>query len=156
MSTSGSRSSWRYSNTSASIAEVAAQRADEAIGLLRERDDPSALAQPSMDKFIADAVLGRGADDGLLEDALALEATRRVGPLAYPLVWFHWVDDLDAARARYRRPGRWYRDNGDVIAAAEIVEFIAMAEFRAGNWDEAEQALEDACSTLGQLELGGR
>ena len=30
-----------------------------------------------------------------------------------------------------------------------------MAEFRAGNWDMAEQALEEACSTLGQLELRG-
>ena len=36
-----------------------------------------------------------------------------------------------------------------------MVEFLAMAEFRAGNWDMAEQALEEACSTLGQLELRG-
>ena len=39
--------------------------------------------------------------------------------------------------------------------AAEIVEFLAMAEFRAGNWAQAEQALEDACDTLAQFELRG-
>ena len=30
-----------------------------------------------------------------------------------------------------------------------------MAEFRAGNWDQAERALENACATLGQFELRG-
>jgi DNA-binding CsgD family transcriptional regulator len=136
-------------------AEMAAQHADEAIRLLRERDDPSALAQPLMDKFIADAVLGRGADAELLDGALALEARAGGPPLAYPLVWFHWVDDLEATRARYRVQHERHRDHGDVFAMAEIVEFVAMAEFRAGNWDAAEQALEEACSTLAQLELRG-
>ena len=40
-------------------------------------------------------------------------------------------------------------------AAAEMVEFLAMAEFRAGNWAQAEQALEDACETLAQFDLRG-
>ena len=136
-------------------AEMAAARAAEAIRLLRERDDPSALAQSLMDKFIADAVLGRAPDAGSLDDALALEGRDGGRPLAYPLVWFHWIDDLDAARTRYRVQHERFLNHGDVMGAAEMVEFIAMTEFRAGNWHVAEQALEEACSTLGQLELRG-
>ena len=48
-----------------------------------------------------------------------------------------------------------YRDYGDAVGEAEIVEFLAIAEFRAGNWGEAEHALEDACVTLEQFELRG-
>ena len=40
---------------------MAGRRADEAIELLRERDDASPLARALIDKFIAEAVLGRGA-----------------------------------------------------------------------------------------------
>ena len=95
-------------------AAVAARRADEAITLLRGRADPTALAQPLMDKFIADAVLGRGADAALLDEALTLEADAGGQPLAYPLVWYHWIDDLDAARSRFRIQLRRHRDHGDV------------------------------------------
>ena len=106
-------------------------------------------------KFIAEAVLGHGAHTQLLDEALALEAGS-TGPVsAYPLIWFHWIDDLEATRARYRLHDERYRDHGDVVGAAEIVEFLAMAEFRAGNWAKAEQALEDACDTLAQFELRG-
>jgi DNA-binding CsgD family transcriptional regulator len=91
----------------------------------------------------------------LLDEALALEAGS-TGPLSvYPLIWFHWVDDLEATRARHRLLDGRYRDRGDVVAAAETAEFLAMAEFRAGNWAQAEQALEDACETLAQFELRG-
>ena len=47
------------------------------------------------------------------------------------------------------------RARGDVVGAAELVEFLAMAEFRAGNWVEAEQALDDACETLGSIDAHG-
>ena len=135
--------------------EKAAQRADEAIGLLRERNEAGPLSRALISKFIADAVLGRGASARLLDEGLELEA-RSTGPLsAYPLLWFHWIDDLEATRARHRLHDEHYRDRGDVVSAAEIVEFLAMAEFRAGNWAQAEQALEDACETLAQLELRG-
>ena len=133
----------------------AAQRADEAIGLLRERNEAGPLSRALISKFIADAVLGRGANAGLLDEALELEA-RSTGPVStYPLLWYHWIDDLEATRARHRLHDERYRDHGDVVSAAESVEFLAMAEFRAGNWAQAEQALEDACDTLGQLELRG-
>ena len=134
--------------------EQAGRRADEAIGLLRERDDPGRLAQALVDKFIAEAVLGHGATDGLLDEAVALEA--RSGPVEkYQLLWYHWIDDLEATRARHRLHDAQYRERGDVVSAAEIVEFLAMAEFRAGNWNEAERSIEAACDTLAQLELRG-
>ena len=135
--------------------ERALRRAEEAIELVREWDDPSLLAQALMNKFIAEAVLGRGARHEVLEEALALEAGSSSRMVVYPLVWFHWVDDLDATRTRYRLQEERCREHGDAVGAAEIVEFLAMAEFRAGNWDQAERALENACTTLGQFELRG-
>jgi ATP/maltotriose-dependent transcriptional regulator MalT len=131
------------------------RRAEEAIELVREWDDPSLLAQALMNKFIAEAVLGRGARHEVLEEALALEAGSASRMVVYPLVWFHWIDDLDATRARYRLQEERCREHGDAVGAAEIVEFLAMAEFRAGHWDQAERALENACATLGQFELRG-
>ena len=56
-----SRSCWRSSSRSRSIRTRPRERADEAIGLLRERDDQSPLARALISKFIAEAVLGRGA-----------------------------------------------------------------------------------------------
>ena len=133
----------------------AARYADEAIALVRALDDRSGLGQALMNKFIAEAVLGLGARQELLDEALALEA-RSDGPaLVWPLIWFHWIDDLEATRARYRVNDRMCRDHGDTVGAAEVVEFLAMAEFRAGNWDIAESALEDACATLEQWDVRG-
>jgi DNA-binding CsgD family transcriptional regulator len=135
--------------------QQAARHADEAIKLLSGLDDRSLLAQALMNKFIAGAVLGRGARAELLDQALALEAESGRRMLIWPLIWFHWVDDLDATRARYRMHEELWRDHGDVVGAAEIIEFLAMAEFRAGNWDHAERALEDACATLEQFDQRG-
>ena len=135
--------------------EVARRRADEAIRLTRELHDDDRLARALMDSFVAGAVLGLGARVDKLHEAMALEAGS-TGPVSvYPLIWFHWVDDIDATRARFRLLHQQLHDHGDVTAAAEIVELLTMAEFRAGNWKEAEQALEDACDVLGQFEVRG-
>ena len=133
----------------------ALRRAEEAIELVREWDDPSLLAQALMDKFIAEAVLGHGAHREVLEEALALEASSagsdgRVPTRLVPLDR-RSRRDADALPAA----GERCREHGDAVGAAEIVEFLAMAEFRAGNWDQAERALEDACTTLGQFDLRG-
>lgn len=135
--------------------EKAERRANEAIDILREGDRPALLARALIAKFIARCVLGRGADTKLFDEALTLEA-RSAGPTtSYPLLWFHWIDDADAVRARFALEDQRYRDLGDVVGSAELVEFLAMAEFRAGNWDRAEEALEQACATLAQFELRG-
>lgn len=146
----------------------AAARAEEVIGLLRQGEDRPSLARALIARFIAEAVLGHGAQANLLDEALALEARserRREGevragpdgrPLSvYPLIWSHWIDDLETARARFRLLSQAFEVRGDVVGAAELVEFLAMAEFRAGNWAEAEETLEAACGTLAQFELRG-
>jgi len=151
----------------ATDAARAGRRAEEAIELLRGGADRFTLARALTAKFIAEAVLGHGAQTELLDEALALEAGeppaedpirpgRRGGPISvYPLIWSHWIDDLDGARARFRLLTRWSEDRGDFVGATELVEFVAMAEFRAGNWSEAARALDAACDTLGQFELRG-
>jgi DNA-binding CsgD family transcriptional regulator len=133
----------------------AARHAGEAIELLRELDDRPLLAHALMNKFVAEAVLGRGARAELLDQALALEDESGGPGLALRLIWFHWVDELEATRAHFRLYEKLFRDRGDVVGAAEMVEFLAMAEFRAGNRDFAERALEDACATLEHFELRG-
>jgi DNA-binding CsgD family transcriptional regulator len=135
--------------------ENAAKRADEAIELLRERDDASTLARALICKFIAEAVLGHGAQSHLLEEALICEAAAPPPVSVYPLIWFHWIDDLEATRTRFRVLDRQAQERGDVVVSAEIVEFLAMAEFRAGHWPEAEQALDAACDVLGQFDIRG-
>ena len=131
----------------------AAQYADDAIALLQDGGDQSALARALIAKFIAQAVVGRGAETELLDKAMALSAP---GPQSiYPLIWFHWVDDLEAARASFRRLTRRSEERGDAVGAAELAEFLAMAEFRAGNWPEASRLLDAACDTLDQLDLRG-
>jgi DNA-binding CsgD family transcriptional regulator len=147
----------------ATDAERAGQRADEAIHLLRDAGaGGSELARALICKFIAEAVLGHGAQTHLLEEAVALEASfesaggRRGGPLSiYPLIWSHWIDDLEGTRAHFRVLSQRFEESGDVVGAAELVELLAMAEFRAGNWAAAERALEAACDTLAQFELRG-
>ena len=135
--------------------DQASRRADEAIKLLRDGGDPATLARALNRKFVAGAVLGRGAVLQELEEALALEARSTGERSWYPMLWYHWIDDLEAVRERHRQHAEYYRDRGDVVGAAEIAEFVAMAEFRAGNWATAETALEEACETLAQFELRG-
>jgi ATP/maltotriose-dependent transcriptional regulator MalT len=152
----------------ATDAESAGQRADEAVELLRQARQRPALARALISKFIAEAVLGRGAQTHLLDEALALDARvendledrihpgPRGGPISiYPLIWCHWIDDLEGTRTRFHVLSRRFEESGDIVGAAELVEFLAMAEFRAGNWREAERALEAACDTLAQFELRG-
>jgi len=152
----------------ATDAARAGRRADEAIELLSGGADPFRLARALMAKFVAEAVLGHGAQAQLFEMAQALEAGAgrlredrirpdwRGGPVSvYPLLWFHWIDDLEGARARFRLLTRWSEERGDIVGATELVEFVAMAEFRAGNWAEAEHALEVACDDLSQFDLRG-
>ena len=134
---------------------LAERRADEAISLLRRSTDQSRLAQALIMKFIARAVSGQGADDRLLREALALEAEGDGPASTYPLLWYHWIDDLEATRARHRLHDDQSRARGDVAGAAELVEFLAMAEFRAGNWLEAERAIDEACETLGSIDAHG-
>lgn len=134
--------------------ELALAETREAARLLRPTGNAEALARALSYQVMASAVLGRGAPQELLDEVAALEALaphRRINSL----IWAHWMDDLDGTRQRFELQARLARDSGDDLGAAELAEFIAMAEFRAGNWQVAEDLLEDACVTLGDLGLRG-
>jgi DNA-binding CsgD family transcriptional regulator len=132
----------------------AAQRADEAVAILRDLGDRSSLARALMNRLIAGAVVGEGAPADLLDEIGALE-TASPGRGGFSLIWSSWMDDVEATRDRYRTQVNLARDEGDQVAAAELAEFMAMVEFRAGDWATAEQRLEVACETLEQLDIGG-
>jgi len=133
---------------------LAIQHAQEAARLLRAAGDHDRLAQALINEVMASAALGLGAPAGLVEQAIALEATagRRTIDL---LIWSHWMDDVEGTRSRYERQVELATQDGDDLGVAELAEFMAMVQFRAGRWQAAEQLLEDACVKLGDVEQRG-
>jgi DNA-binding CsgD family transcriptional regulator len=132
----------------------AAQESREATDLLRRASDEKGLARALMHQVMASAVLGLGAPREALDEMRTLEAgtpDRRMNSL----IWFHWMDDLGATRQRFELQVRLAGEDGDVLAVAELAEFMAMIEFRTGDWAGAERRLEEACAHLGELDLRG-
>ena len=70
-----------------------------------------------------------------------------------PLMWFAWMDELEAARARHAFEDAWYRDRGEEGWRAERLGHLALAELNAGNWEAAERMIEKSCATLEQMGL---
>jgi DNA-binding CsgD family transcriptional regulator len=134
----------------------ALEHTDAAAALLDENDDPSLLAHVLINKFFYSAQVGRKAPHELLERALRLE--ERAGPDAeksrIPLMWFSWVDELDAARERHALEDRWYRDRGEEGWRAERLGHLAQIELIAGNWEVAEQMIEESCAAIDQMRAG--
>jgi hypothetical protein len=130
----------------------AMERAAAAARLLREERAPELLAGALIDRFFAEAMLGRGARHELFERGLELEA--RAGPAVerhpIPMLWFHFTDDFDAARARYAEEERLARERGWEVRRADMLGHLGMAELRAGRWELAEQYIEESCSGLVQ------
>ena len=133
----------------------ALERVEAAAALLDEDEDPVLLARVLSSKMFYRAQLGRKTPRSLLERALRLE--ERGGPneqrSLIPLMWFSWIDDLEAARARHALEDRWYRDRGEDGWRAERLGHLAYAELNAGNWETAEQMIEESCTTLEQMGL---
>ena len=132
----------------------ALQQAKEAARLLGKTGDAQRLAHALINQVMASAVLGLGAPNDLVEKVAALVAASPVRAID-PLVWFHWMDDVEATRALFERQVAFARQDGDDLTVAELAEFMAMVEFRAGQWEAAEERLEAACETLGLLEPRG-
>jgi DNA-binding NarL/FixJ family response regulator len=133
----------------------ALEHTEAAAALLDEDEDPALLAHVLINKFFYGAQLGRKAPRDLLERALRLE--ERAGPSEQrsrvPLMWFCWVDELDAARARHALEDRWYRDRGEEGWRAERLGHLAHAELNAGNWEAAERMIDESCTALEQMGL---
>lgn len=121
----------------------AVDHADAAIRLLREKRERGLLAGALIDRFFAGALLGGDPPRELLKKGLSLEASDRPHPV--PLIWFHCVDAVDAARARYLAEDEWYRDHGEERLRGNRLGYLALVELRAGRWDVAEQLAEQAC-----------
>ncbi len=127
--------------------------------LLSAEREPLLLGHVLVDRVWAGALCGLGAEGALLERALQLEAEGLPGPRADPqavvLLWFHSIDDFDAARARYAMEEQWYRERGAEVSGADRRSHIALAELRAGNWDEAERHVEASCAAVEKLDVRG-
>jgi DNA-binding CsgD family transcriptional regulator len=140
------------------------QRAEAAMGLVREEREPWLLGSLLIDQFWAGVFLGRGARRELLERGLELEARadpadweaplfrRGFSPHPVPLGWFAHVDDVDAARARYTTEDDWLRAHGAERGRAQALGYLGLVELRAGRWDLAEGYLERSCETIGELD----
>jgi DNA-binding NarL/FixJ family response regulator len=146
----------------------ALERADAAMGLVREEREPALLGSLLIDRFWAGVFLGRGARRELLERGLELEARADPAdweaplgsrgfprPHPVPLAWFAHADDVDAARARYRTEDDWLGAHGDERLRAVRLGTLALVELRAGRWDLAEGYLERSCETIGELDASG-
>ena len=59
------------------------------------------------------------------------------------------------ARARHAVEDEWYRERGEDDWRAERQAHRAYAEFRAGQWDLAEELVEESCATIARLEQPG-
>jgi DNA-binding CsgD family transcriptional regulator len=118
---------------------------------------PAAVASVAFDLYWAELLLGHGARRDLFERWEELED--RAGPDApksvIPLIYFHSIDDFDAARNRHAVEAEWYRVRGEEGWVAERLAHLGFVEFRAGRWELAERLVEDACIAIAQVERPG-
>ena len=133
------------------------ERAERALAALSSERVPAAVASVTFDLYWAELLLGHGARPELLERWGALED--QAGPEApksvIPLIYFHSIDDFDAARNRHAVEAEWYRVRGEEGWVAERLAHLGFAEFRAGRWGLAERLVEDSCTAIAQLERPG-
>jgi DNA-binding CsgD family transcriptional regulator len=133
------------------------ERAERALAALSSEDVPAAVASVAFDLYWAELLLGHGARRELLERWSELED--QAGPEApksvIPLIYFHSIDDFDAARYRHAVEAEWYRVRGEEGWVAERLAHLGFAEFRAGRWELAERLVEEACTAVAQLERPG-
>jgi DNA-binding CsgD family transcriptional regulator len=140
----------------------------EWVGLTRTLDPKRALefaeraetgdadveqAEFLLDRFWAEALLGRKPRLELLERGLDLEAA--TGPRwPIPILWYTATDDFGAARARHELEDAWWRERGDERMRGDRLAYRAVVELRAGRWDLAEEYLERSCRLIESLDFG--
>ena len=135
----------------------AVRHAGAAEELLSAERTPGLLASALIDRFFAEAMLGREARRELFERGVELEAKAcpADGKHPIPLIWFHCTDQFDAARARHAEEDHLYREHGWELVRADRLAHLALAELRAGRFSLAEQHMEQSCSALVQSEARG-
>ena len=117
---------------------------------------PAAVASVAFDLYWAELLLGHGARRELFERWEARGPGRAgCAKSVIPLIYFHSIDDFDAARNRHAVEAEWYRVRGEEGWVAERLAHLGFVEFRAGQWDLAERLVEEACTAIAQLERPG-
>jgi DNA-binding CsgD family transcriptional regulator len=99
---------------------------------------------------------GRGLPRAQMDDAVTLERSLTSWPLdrgptdllSRQLVW---VDDLDPARKLLRELRDAHRTRNDADGEATATWWLALLEWRAGNWEEAERSAADSFDIRTQL-----
>jgi DNA-binding CsgD family transcriptional regulator len=133
------------------------ERAERALAALNSERVPAAVASVAFDLYWAELLLGHGARRELFERWRELE--EQAGPDApksvIPLIYFHSIDDFDAARNRHAVEAEWYQVRGEEGWVAERLAHLGFVEFRAGRWDLAERFVEEACTAIAQVERPG-
>jgi DNA-binding CsgD family transcriptional regulator len=133
--------------------------ADAALALLDGEQEPAALAHVLIDRFFAGALRGEPVERELLARGIALEEQAwpdlRDGPQPMPLIWCHCADEIEAARRRYAWEEGWYRERGEELSLADRWSHLAVAELRAGAWEEAERLVDASCAVAEHLEVRG-
>jgi DNA-binding NarL/FixJ family response regulator len=133
------------------------KRAERALAALSSERVPAAVASVAFDLYWTELLLGHGARRDLFERWEELED--QAGPDApksvIPLIYFHSIDDFEAARNRHAVEAEWYRVRGEEGWVAERLAHLGFVEFRAGRWELAERLVEEACTTIAQLERPG-
>lgn len=139
--------------------ERAIRYADEAIALLVPEEQPAVIAHVLIDRFFGGALRGEPVEREMLDRGVALEQQGGTdlpdGPQPMPLIWCHCADEAEAARSRYAWEETWYHERGEELSLADRWSHLAVAELRAGAWEQAEQLVEASCAVVERLEARG-
>lgn len=139
--------------------ERAMRYADAALELLVEDREPALVANVLIDRFLSAALRGEPFEREALARAISLEEQAGPqlpdGPHPMPLIWCHCTDEIEAARRRYAWEEAWYRERGEEVRQADRASHLAVAELRAGFWEEGERLVEASCALAEQLEVHG-
>jgi len=133
------------------------ERARAAAEAIDDERYPSPAASVYLDLALAESCRGNGEQVELLERWRDCE--ERAGPDApralFALLYFWFVDDVEAARSRYAIEERWYRERGEDVWRAERLAHFSRAELQAGDWDAAERDVEEATEGMAAVEGPG-
>lgn len=127
---------------------TAARHARAALKLAEGLNDPVALAESLTAVGLAEAVLGKGVRQDILQRALELEEEAKRRDLSLPpsrkaFALLRFADDLDAARTRYLQMLDSANSKGNQGSLPDILAKLSEIEFRSGRWSEAEADAEE-------------
>lgn len=136
--------------------ERGAALAEQALRGARRTGDVALLANALAERASWQLRAGLGLPSQQVEDALALERMLPDRPLvdgpseAIPNDLM-WIVELDSARTLLVETRDILRRRDDTPREAALLWSLAMVEWRAGNWDEAERSIGESILLLAQL-----